>query len=290
MDATCNKQYINHELYNTPFFINNALTDKNNPNPNNRLILFECRGSGPPSNSRTDSYYNPNHLSLITLSSTQNLILIGSSDQGLVPPSKNVISLDDVRHKNIIMSYMNHYNNDNCSDATIIEKKEFFISFVGNTKRSKKKIKIGDIIRQELLQYHNMSENILITDTKHKKKYTSLSYLDIMLSSEYCLIPRGENLFSYRFTEVLSTGCIPVIISNEKWLLPFIQPQIVNWNECVIYMNYTDISNMITKLKSISYQQLCIMHYKCYYIYSKDMSNTNQIIHGIMNGIESLVE
>lgn len=289
MDTTCSKQYINHELYNTPFFINSTLSDNNNnPNPNNRLLLFECRGSGLPSNFRT--YYNPNHLSLITLSSTQNIILNGSSDQGLVPPSRNVISLNDERHKNIIMSYMNHYKNQNCSDATMIEKKEFFISFVGNTKR-KKKVKIGDTIRQELLQYHNMSDSILISDTKHVNKYTSLSYLDIMISSEYCLIPRGENLFSYRFTEVLSTGCIPVLISNdEKWLLPYIQPQIVNWNECVIYMNHTNTVNMISILKSISYQQRCIMHYKCYHIYSKYMSNTDQVIRGIINGIESLVE
>ena len=48
-------------------------------------------------------------------------------------------------------------------------------------------------------------------------------YVDIMQRSVFAFVPRGDCQFSYRLTEAMAFGCIPVVIS-DGWLLPFDRP------------------------------------------------------------------
>ena len=47
--------------------------------------------------------------------------------------------------------------------------------------------------------------------------------------------PRGDCLWSYRFTEIMSAGAVPVVYAND-WLAPFSSKadpdRIINWNRC----------------------------------------------------------
>jgi len=45
-------------------------------------------------------------------------------------------------------------------------------------------------------------------------------YAELMCNTAFALVPRGDALFSYRLTEALAAGAIPVIVS-DGWVLPF---------------------------------------------------------------------
>lgn len=40
------------------------------------------------------------------------------------------------------------------------------------------------------------------------------TYYQLMTQSTFCAVPRGDNLFSVRFSEILSAGCVPIIYAN----------------------------------------------------------------------------
>jgi len=65
------------------------------------------------------------------------------------------------------------------------------------------------------------------------------SYDDIMRNSLFGGAPRGDCLFSYRFTEIMSAGSIPVVFAND-WLPPFASPvdpdRVVNWTKCALFL------------------------------------------------------
>ena len=56
---------------------------------------------------------------------------------------------------------------------------------------------------------------------------TGLGYGDLLTHTRFALIPRGHGLFSYRLTEALSAGAIPVILADGL-VLPF--DELINWN------------------------------------------------------------
>lgn len=51
-------------------------------------------------------------------------------------------------------------------------------------------------------------------------KATDSRYEDLLSNSVFAFVPRGDANFSYRLLEVMSFGCIPVILS-DGWVLPF---------------------------------------------------------------------
>src|SRR6202008_449314 len=53
----------------------------------------------------------------------------------------------------------------------------------------------------------------------------------LLANSNFAFVPRGDALFSYRLAEVMSFGCIPVILS-DGWVLPF--DRILAWQDLAL--------------------------------------------------------
>lgn len=66
-------------------------------------------------------------------------------------------------------------------------------------------------------------------------------YVDNMLASDYALCVRGAGNWSYRLTEALSLGRIPVVISTDC-VLPY--DFMLNWRDYVVWIERGDISNI----------------------------------------------
>jgi hypothetical protein len=129
---------------------------------------------------------------------------------------------------------------------------------------------------------------ILITDSKELYQNTNgLSYNELLLSSQYVAVPRGDNLFSYRFSEVMSSGAIPVLIHNTEWVLPF-RPEIINWDRCVLRITADEIPTTISRLQNITLYEQCQRRQYCHHIYETYMKNGSTILQGILDGLQAV--
>src|SRR3954447_7193000 len=75
----------------------------------------------------------------------------------------------------------------------------------------------------------------LVTGREHFGRIDALAqvtdqrYVDLLEASWMAFVPRGEAHFSYRLLEVMSFGCVPVVLS-DGWVLPF--DRLIEWDTC----------------------------------------------------------
>jgi hypothetical protein len=74
-----------------------------------------------------------------------------------------------------------------------------------------------------------------------KWRQRRLDYVDNLVRSDYALVARGAGNFSFRFSEVLSLGRIPVFVDTDC-MLPFDDE--VGWHKHCIWVERRDISRI----------------------------------------------
>jgi hypothetical protein len=89
--------------------------------------------------------------------------------------------------------------------------KTYFLTFKGRFSTSK--------VREELGKLHDPENGIVIVDSSLKES-DQYSYEGVMSDSVYTLIVRGDAEFSYRFSEAVCSGAIPILIA-DGWVPPF---------------------------------------------------------------------
>jgi hypothetical protein len=135
--------------------------------------------------------------------------------------------------------------------------------------------------------------------------------------SKYSATPRGHSKFSYRFSEVMSGGSIPVILADD-WLLPF-RPEVIDWEKCkfkLAFVWYTfekacfvflilfvvvvllhkgaviiperQANQTLGILQGISKKEECKKRQACWDIYQKYMADDTKVIAGLIDGWESI--
>jgi hypothetical protein len=67
--------------------------------------------------------------------------------------------------------------------------------------------------------------------------------------ANFALCPRGDAFFSYRLSEVLAAGVIP-IITSDGWLLPL--EELIPWPKLALILDEADISTLPSRLKGVS--------------------------------------
>lgn len=117
----------------------------------------------------------------------------------------------------------------------------------------------------------------------------TLTYTDVLRRTKIALAPRGDNKFSYRFTEVLSAGTIPVY-HGDNYPLPF-GPELFDWSQCAILLPETHAGTVAmdylrTKLLSDP-TTMCAMRNYCYFeIYKKYIETPEKVINGLVVGLD----
>jgi hypothetical protein len=105
------------------------------------------------------------------------------------------------------------------------------------------------------------------------------------LNSIFSAAPRGDNLFSYRFTEVMSCGSIPVVHADD-WLYPF-APQLLNWSSIAVIIPESKVNDTVDILRDMSLEERCRSRKHVLEIYDRYMNNGEATIHGIIDSLES---
>jgi hypothetical protein len=227
------------------------------------LIIFECRGDGHPAAYRREVTKDL-PLALVTMSSSPQQLL-DPPDQGLPPPAGKPANLDKQQIHEI----------QTCNETS----RPYFLTFAGNFR---------DKIRQELLKVHDPRKEVYIFKRQDFEKHLDGKYEDMLSKSKFALTPRGDNKFSYRFTEVLSAGAIPVVHADGL-VLPF-RRELVDWSECAVVLPQFTANRTLDFLLNITDAQRCKMRQRCYEIYDKYMKTDEGTIAGIIEGLELVAE
>jgi len=246
---------------------------------NAKYIVFECGCAGPQKHyvhaRKVDK--GRNQLVLASLSSAKNQLLPSQQDDdgviGLVPPPTKTCLPSDIR--DILQT--THCNSGEKQERPILW------SFAGKPRT---------LARKALISQHNVSQNIL-AGTDHKvllKDYfnssiqllenTNYSFQQLTLLSNFAATPGGDCLFSYRFSEVISCGAIPIVEDNG-WVLPeFLEP-------LVIRGNYSSTALAVTNnLNNWTLEKLCRRRQELVRIYQKYMHTGEGVIRGILDSLE----
>ena len=110
----------------------------------------------------------------------------------------------------------------------------------------------------------------------------------MLADSIFAAVPRGDCKYSYKFTEALSAGAIPVYL-GDNWVWPF-RAELVRWEECAIILPERDVDQTMQALKEISPQHRCERRKKCYSIYKSYMETGVGTIDGLVEGLHRVAE
>jgi hypothetical protein len=226
---------------------------------NATLVVYDCTGNGQRTFFRhVKTLGDP--IAMVTISSQREQLR--GFDHGLPPPAVSPVVLTARQKQDI----------EECSE----ESRPNFLVFAGNFR---------DKTRKALKGLHNEKKGVLIFGRKQRGKYLNgTSFQDLLAGSKFALSPRGDNRFSYRFTEILSAGAIPVVHS-DGWVLPF-REELVDWKECALHIPEKDASRTLEILSQIDDKKRCQMRKRCYEIYQKYMATGEGTIAGIVDGLE----
>ncbi len=94
-------------------------------------------------------------------------------------------------------------------------------------------------------------------------------------------------MFTYRFTEILSAGTIPVIHS-DGWVLPF-RPELIDWqNECAVISPEIEMNHTVKRLRSMNATERCERQQRCFELYQQYIATPEGVLAGILEGLERM--
>jgi hypothetical protein len=202
----------------------------------------------------------------------------GTWDLGLPPPAIHAVPLTSAQITDTSCHHQDHP-----------KQRHFFFTFTGNFRNS---------VRQELKKLHDPSNGIIVQHHFGDSWNTSSvgrgvhnhfanvngSYTTLLSQTEFAGVPRGDNLFSYRFTEVMSGGCIPVVYS-DGWMLPF-SKALIDWSSIAVIIPEQDAGRTLDYLRNLTMDDRCRMRRHGYKFYQRYLGTPQGVIAGIIDSLE----
>ena len=109
-------------------------------------------------------------------------------------------------------------------------------------------------------------------------------YLNLLRSSRFAGSPRGDNLYSYRFSEILSAGAIPVVYA-DGWILPYTY-SVVDWNDVAVLIPQGEVNQTLNILETFSDDRICEMQKAVVTFYNKYVKDSHGRLRGILKVLE----
>ena len=231
-------------------FITCLSNETNYPYYGNKLIVDKIRQSIIPSENIVNTVENLKYYNYGTH------IIFYHTDPLNLP--KNIINIPyHSTNNNFIMCPPSikelSFNTTNIKDRSIL------LSFKGNFKSSKKRYMILNKFIRETNKLNDKytRSKIIILDSKKQLKNERLdkkySYDNIMNNSIFGILVEGDLPWTYRLTEIINSGIIPIIVETETNILPF--SNFIDYSKFSFIVKEKDISNFVKNLPNI-YEQI----------------------------------
>ncbi|CAB9510608.1 Exostosin-1 [Seminavis robusta] len=232
-------------------------------NTTSTLVYIDCKSDGPETRVRKELFNSTTQLSVVSLDADIDQ-LVADADMGLPPPTVKPIILTNPAREAI---------RNSCQAES---HRPYFLTFVGSGGRGP---------RKELFKLHN-GNDVILMEAHEFREQTNETFASLLQKSVFAATPRGDNRYSYRFTEVLSAGGIPVVHS-DGWVLPF-NPKLVDWTKCAVVIPEARFNETLDILHRIPRNKRCQMRRYCYEIYQNYMVNAEANIAGILDTLDAL--
>ena len=161
-------------------------------------------------------------------------------------------------------------------------KREILVSFKGVSHRKSvhDNIDYRNLIMKTLKKFE--TEKIIIEDSDSNKN----SYVDLLYNSIFSVIIEGDVSWSYRITEVINSGSIPIVIlPKHENILPF--QQILDYSKFSILLHYHEIDNFFTNiLHKLDDNYIKFLQDNLYHVNQRVFLNRTTQINSLLNCIE----
>ena len=140
----------------------------------------------------------------------------------------------------------------------------YFLTFKGNFATSRP---FGDVRTRAAAILHAPERGVVVVDSKgdEGKKY---DYEKLMFDTVFTLILRGDQPYSYRYTEVVCSGAVPVMVLSDGWVPPF--SSLHPFTEYGVEVTEEDMPTLVGKLRAMkpteverlryAAKQFCMQH------------------------------
>ena len=249
-------------------------------NASSRLVILDCSGSRRFYLHKTCS--NPG-----IFDNNQVIVAYMSVDKESVRSKKAIsVGLPPPAIKSVDMTTEDRNGIDTC------QKRRYLFSFQGRGGHGREALLKFDSyddmyirIREQKSYIGEIKTEVLHSDSTPVSDTTN--YTDVMKQSIFVAAPRGDNLFSYRFSEILSAGSVPVVYA-DGWLPPF-NEKVVDWSKCAVFIPEKDFDKTRDILLTISEEEQCNMQKCALHIWDNYASSRAGWLRGLIEVAESSV-
>ncbi len=112
-------------------------------------------------------------------------------------------------------------------------------------------------------------------------------YVDLLDASLFSFVPRGDALFSYRFLEAMSFGCIPIVLS-DGWVLPF--DRLIDWNSILVRVPEQMAGEMNAILGTFTLDRVDAMQRALQAAWIEKFSTMDAIVEALLQELEGLYQ
>jgi Exostosin family len=110
-------------------------------------------------------------------------------------------------------------------------------------------------------------------------------YYRYLATSIFAGSPRGDNLYSVRFSEILSSGAIPVIYA-DGYVLPY-NLDVVNWSELAVMLPQRRVQDTLAVLVAIPNATRCAMQKKALAFFQDFVANSAGRLRAILQLLDA---
>lgn len=132
----------------------------------------------------------------------------------------------------------------------------------------------------------------LVARRNHARKVDATSgrvdkaYADLLADSVFAFVPRGDAHFSYRLLEVMSFGCIPIILSDGL-VPPF--DRTIDWSALSLTVPENAISEIPAMLARFSARRIAELQHEVVATYQAKLATIGQVVESLFDEIEAVV-
>jgi hypothetical protein len=224
--------------------------------PDSRLVVLSCEGHGPTvaectGGNRDEIMYSKLVVGHLTAHKNQ----VHRHDFGIPPmPVKSVVlnetQLDDIQSCRVNKSRPYLFSFTGRARVTFPQYKKYWSPLHG-------KNGVHAVFTHSHYNQNNVSNawGGKVLEALPPENQTQDAYYNLLMESIFVGAPRGDNLYSVRFAEILSAATIPVLYS-DGWVLPYNQ-DVVDWSELAVLLPEKNVSQTMDILQSMSEQEIC---------------------------------